>query len=411
MTKKRIQKIMGSLLLGAMIYLFIRLFACKELSGINFVIGALFGMVMVRGDFSFSANLRNPILKKDYRFTYLFWQLTILTCLGFLLVMFLENYYGVFHWLRYAAEPTRVSFYFCISAIIFGFGLSFLGSAGSGLIKKSCNANIGFIVAVFSYFPGAVCGVLIREWAISYMGERSLYMPELFGWPLALFIQFILLVIAFKFIKKGIIKYGEYEADDEEENILDIAISDLPTATKTNAVIKELFVSEIQADRGILFIAIIAIVYFAFNQKVIATAMPLALAGYRLLYALGLDTPSLFQNTGLPGLITQPFMENQQLTMILGYALGTILVPLWKGKYRIKKLASIKKSIIMIVGGFCVGFGVQGIYGANIGEVFGAISMLSLSGWIIIPFICLGIFLGRPLFFYLSTDKNHPRPQ
>lgn len=409
MTRKSMQKLLGFALFLGMFFIALQFLQVKKISGINFVIGSLFGMVMVRGDFSFSSNLRNPIIKKDYRFTYLFWQLTLITTFGLLGIILLEDFYGVFNWQKYSSEPTRVSFYFCISAVIFGFGLSFLGSAGSGLIKKSFNGNIGFIVAVIFYFLGSVCGVFIREKVKGIFGEVPLYMPELFGWYGALLIQGLLFVVSFLIIRQGIRKYGEYQGEDEE-NVLDIAIKVLPTRVKTRAVARELFVSEIQADKGIIFIALISIVYFAFNQRVIATAMPLSLMGYRILYALGIDTTTLFSGTSLPEAIRQPFVHSQQLTLILGYALGTVLVPLWKGKYAIKPLKSFKKAIIMMLGGFSVGFGVQGIYGANIGEVFGAISMLSLSGWIIIPCICLGVFLGKPIFMYLSVDKNHPRP-
>lgn len=153
-------------------------------------------------------------------------------------------------------------------------------------------------------------------------------------------------------------------------------------------------------------ITIIALTYFALNTRVIATAMPLSLIGYKLFSLFGMDfsTFSSFP-VSLVENIRLPFLSNPTLVLILGYMLGVWVVSLAKEPYKLVNKLSSKNLIKGILGGFLVGFGVQGIYGANIGEVFGAISMISLSGWIAVIGSSIGLWIGKPLYRWFSkTD-------
>ncbi len=161
--------------------------------------------------------------------------------------------------------------------------------------------------------------------------------------------------------------------------------------------LKIAFVHEMTPVIGVTIIAVLCIVYFLFNSKVFATAMPLSLAGYKFLYMLGIDTPKILEGTGLSEKILEPALDNPTLVLILGFAIGTVLTTLLRGEFKIRGFGTKTHLLSYIVGGFLVGVGVQGIYGANIGEVFGAISMMSLSGWLIMPFIALGVWIMKPI--------------
>ena len=130
--------------------------------------------------------------------------------------------------------------------------------------------------------------------------------------------------------------------------------------------------------------------------------MPLSVFGYKLLNNLGVDvsnvlTPAVYKQVMIP------FFKQTGLMLVVGFAIGSAFVPLIRAEYKPCLIKSKKQALTMILGGFMVGFGVQGIYGANIGEVYGAISMLSLSGYIIIPFILIGLFLAKPLYKWLLS--------
>ena len=169
--------------------------------------------------------------------------------------------------------------------------------------------------------------------------------------------------------------------------------------------LKQLFVIDVTPTTGVIFISVLAIIYFFVNTTVIATAMPLSLAGYKFFNLIGIDIINILNDPDLTSQIEKSFMDTPSLVLILGFAIGTIITELFQSDYKIEGLKSFKTQIMHAIGGLAVGFGVQGIYGANIGEVYGAISMLSLSGWLIIPCICIGILIGKPLYNKLK-DKN-----
>ena len=175
---------------------------------------------------------------------------------------------------------------------------------------------------------------------------------------------------------------------------------------KVKRKLKELFVIDVTPKTGVIFICVLAVIYFFVNTTVIATAMPLSLMGYKFFNFIGIDIINILNDAELTKAIEKPILETPGLVLIIGFALGTIITELFQSEYKIEGLKSIRTMIMYAIGGIAVGFGVQGIYGANIGEVYGAISMMSLSGWIIIPFICIGMYLAKPLYNLLKEKKN-----
>lgn len=171
---------------------------------------------------------------------------------------------------------------------------------------------------------------------------------------------------------------------------------------KIKKKLKQMFVFEVTPRRGVIFIALLAIVYFYFNHAVIATAMPLSLMGYKFMNLIGIDIISILDNPELTTSIQKPIFDTPNLVLIVGFAIGTVVTTLFRGEYKFEGLSGKRNTLMYIIGGLAVGIGVQGIYGANIGEVYGAISMMSLSGWLILPFICLGIVLAKPVFNKLN---------
>lgn len=213
MTKRQIEKTIAYSLLVLAIALAFYLSKTSARLCINLIIGLFFGMIMSRTEFSFTGNLRSPIMDKDYSFTKLFFIMTVITCIGINLIIILGLCNGTFDYEAFLARPTRVSVYFLFAAIIFGFGICLLGSAGSGIIRKVVNGKFDFIVAAVFYFIGSVLGVVVRDHAITIFKERSLYMPEMFGWPIAITIQGILIVISYFIIK---IKSSKVEKNEKE---------------------------------------------------------------------------------------------------------------------------------------------------------------------------------------------------
>lgn len=202
MSRRQIEKLVAYSLLLIAIALGFYVAGKSTRSVANLIIGLLFGMIMSRTAFSFTGNLRSPILNKDYTYSKLFFLMTVITFVGINLVVIIGLMTGNFDYAAYLDKPTKVSVYFFFAAIVFGFGICLVGSAGSGIIRKVANAKFDFVVTLVFYVIGSVLGVAARNYALTYFKESSLYMPEMFGWPLAITIQVILLTICYLFLKK-----------------------------------------------------------------------------------------------------------------------------------------------------------------------------------------------------------------
>ena len=199
-SRKKKQQIIAYLIIAVALYLFGYECDVKPVLGINLLIGVLIGSFMSRTKFSFSGNIRGPVLNRDYTASKLLLRMVIITTIGINWIVIFGSMGETFDYVKYLNQPTKVSLYFLVAAVIFGMGIALTGAAGSGFIRNSANLKFDYIAAMLSFFVGALFGVQIREFFLQFMTERSLYMPELFGWPLAIVIQCVLLFIVYKVI-------------------------------------------------------------------------------------------------------------------------------------------------------------------------------------------------------------------
>ncbi len=174
---------------------------------------------------------------------------------------------------------------------------------------------------------------------------------------------------------------------------------------KVKKLFKKVMIYQLTPIKTVLCISAIAIIYFYFNKRVIATSLPLSLYGYKFLSLFGFDITNYVSDPDLVASMQMSLFDNPLAMLILGFGFGSVIANLLRNEFKVEWISSKQNALFMIVGGFCVGFGVQGIQGANIGEVFGAISMMSLSSWFGIPFICLGLYFGKILLKKLVVKK------
>ena len=198
--RKVIQQCAAAVLIIGALMITHELFQVKSILGINLIIGLIIGSIMSRTKFSFSGNIRGPILNNDYTYSRLLFNMIVIAMFGINWIVIFGSIDGTFDYAAYLSQPTKVSVYFFIAAIIFGMGIALVGSAGSGLIRHSANLKFDYICATIAFFFGALAGVLVREYALQFMVERSLYMPEIFGWPITFIVQAMLLYIFYKAI-------------------------------------------------------------------------------------------------------------------------------------------------------------------------------------------------------------------
>ena len=81
----------------------------------------------------------------------------------------------------------------------------------------------------------------------------------------------------------------------------------------------------------------------------------------------------------------------------LGVIIGALLACLLAGQFKIKTIKSNRQVAAAIIGGLLMGFGARVAFGCNIGSLFSAIPSMSLHGWVFMPFMFCGAFLGSRL--------------
>ena len=64
---------------------------------------------------------------------------------------------------------------------------------------------------------------------------------------------------------------------------------------KIKKKLKQLFIIDVTPTTGVIFISVLAVIYFFVNTTVIATAMPLSLAGYKFFNLIGIDIMYQYQ--------------------------------------------------------------------------------------------------------------------
>jgi len=76
---------------------------------------------------------------------------------------------------------------------------------------------------------------------------------------------------------------------------------------------------------------------------------------------------------------------------------GALLACLLAGQFKLKGLKSNRQIVAAVVGGLLMGFGARLAFGCNIGSLFSAIPSMSLHGWVFMPFMFVGAFIGSRL--------------
>ncbi|MGM0369959.1 MAG: YeeE/YedE thiosulfate transporter family protein [Bacillota bacterium] len=81
----------------------------------------------------------------------------------------------------------------------------------------------------------------------------------------------------------------------------------------------------------------------------------------------------------------------------LGIIMGALIAILLAGQFKWKEIKDHKQLFLALAGGWLMGYGARISIGCNIGGLYSSISSLALNGWLYLPFIILGIFLGSKL--------------
>ena len=167
--------------------------------------GIIFGFILQKARFCFTASLRDPYLTGGTSLTKAVLTALAVTTIGFAAIM-----YGAH--LRGLPVPgmsfvVPVSLATAIGAVMFGIGMVISGGCASGTLMRVGEGFLMQIISLFFFVVGSLIGAAHMGWwrANVILAGRPVFLPDVFGWFGAVVVQ--LLIIALLWIAAD--KYGK----------------------------------------------------------------------------------------------------------------------------------------------------------------------------------------------------------
>ncbi|HBR03756.1 MAG TPA: transporter [Ruminiclostridium sp.] len=166
--------------------------------GLYWLIGNCLGFILEKSRFCFSAAIRDPYLTGSTSLTRALLIAVAITSIGFTAIK-----YGAF----ISGQPipgqsyiVPVSFTTAAGAFLFGIGMVISGGCASGTLMRVGEGCQMQIISLLFFIIGSLWGAHDWDWwnRNFIMKGKSIFMPDIFGWFGAIFIQ--LLIIALLYI-------------------------------------------------------------------------------------------------------------------------------------------------------------------------------------------------------------------
>lgn len=156
--------------------------------------GIAVGFVLQRCRFCFAASLRDPILTGGTSLTKsLILTITIAT-VGFSAL----QYYTMTKGLSIPGNIYPVGMNTVVGGILFGIGMVVAGGCASGTLMRIGEGFSMQILTLLFFMIGSLWGARdFSWWAANIIPQNGIFLPDVLGWPLALVIQFTLLLSIF----------------------------------------------------------------------------------------------------------------------------------------------------------------------------------------------------------------------
>ena len=205
---KKNQIIPGIIILILIIAAGIILAAVKPMLGFFWITGNIFGFILQRARFCFTASLRDPYLTGSTTLTKAVLTAFAITSLGFIAI----QYGAVSRGLPMPGQAyiVPISGATAIGAFMFGIGMVISGGCASGTCMR---VGEGFHMQILSLFFFIVVSLWGAHdfgwWKLNVILKgKAVYLPDVFGWTGAVVVQ--LLTIALLWIAAD--KWGKMKA-------------------------------------------------------------------------------------------------------------------------------------------------------------------------------------------------------
>ncbi len=165
-------------------------------SALLWLLGVAAGFILQRSRFCFAASLRDPMLTGGTSLTKAVVIAIATATVGFSALQFVAVTKG-------AAIPGNidpVGIHTAVGAVLFGIGMVIASGCASGTLMRVGEGSFMQMISLIFFIIGSLWGAKdFGWWAINFMPEKGIFLPEVLGWPLAITLQFTLLLAIFIF--------------------------------------------------------------------------------------------------------------------------------------------------------------------------------------------------------------------
>ncbi|MBZ4645500.1 MAG: protein of unknown function YeeE/YedE [Clostridia bacterium] len=181
----------GIILLVVLVGIGIGLAAVSTKVATFWVFGIAFGFTLQRARFCFTASLRDPMLTGSTSLTRAVIIAFVIATIGFTAIQYAAVSKG-------APPPGNISpvgIHIVIGATMFGIGMVIAGGCASGTLMRVGEGFAMQMLSLVFFCIGSLWGAHDFGWwkTASISKSKPVFLPDIFGWMGALFIQLIVL--------------------------------------------------------------------------------------------------------------------------------------------------------------------------------------------------------------------------
>ncbi|MBM7573713.1 YeeE/YedE family protein [Aquibacillus albus] len=346
------------------------------------IFGFLYGFLLQKADFCFTASIRDWISVRDSRIGKGVLVLIATAMVGWGLVLTL----GLASIGEVWSMP--IGFSNLIGGILFGIGMTIAGSCASGALYRAGMGYIQFWIVIVCMMIGNILFAFIYDpWAESYFFEPLLLTEQgfsLFQLNLpflllpVLVVGFMLFIAVRQFGWKGI-------GQGIKESISDL---------KGNPFTKSHWDIRLVA----VLLGILATIQFVVMSSISITGPETRIASVLLSFVLGDDF--IYQNAYLNGMFADfPLIGiGPEETLIIFMIVGAFVSALLSKSFRLRK-PKLARMPYAVGGGLLMGVASRMAPGCNIANVIPGVGGLSISSLIVIIGMVVGVFIATAYIF------------
>lgn len=383
--KNRQQKL--AIIISVIVFiLFVFLVKVDNILAYSLIFGLIIGFVMQKSKICFTAAFRDPFLFGMTKLSRAIVLSLMITTIGFGIIQFFQFKSG----LPIGGKLLIPGFYIPIGAFIFGLGASVSGGCASGTLFRLGEGYQMQQIVFVGFLLGSLRGGLDQSfWSSLTFADKVFHFPKNFGWSSGIILQLVILAIIYFLL---IIR---------EDKSLALFFSGLNNFFRKNNIknliskIKNIILHPLKNLSyniwpywiGALIIAAANIIYFYSTGHYWRISSGFMNLIFWFLSILGIT----FKNIDFK--IISPF-SHFIFWSNFGIILGALISILLTGRFKFKKIKDKKQLFLALIGGFLMGYGSRVASGCNIGGFYSAVSSLALNGWLYLPFVIFGIYLG-----------------